>query len=203
MMPAQTYHSVSLQVLAITMLSAVTYAQTVTGNVEGRVIDPAGAVVPGATVRAKEASTGALRATRTNSDGFYEFSYLRPGDYKLTRRSTRFERQSGRAGVTLNRTTLLNFQLALPGVRETVTVTESAPAIDLVSGQIRRSMESDEIAAIPLMRNIVNLGTFRRIPDQSPPLTRTGPRLERYFAFLQRNWFTLDYLSNRRRGQRR
>jgi len=102
-MPAKTYHSVSLQVLAITMLSAVTHAQTVTGNVEGRVIDPAGAVVPGATVRAKEASTGALRATRTNSDGFYEFSYLGPGDYELTVEASGFERQSGRAGVTLNR----------------------------------------------------------------------------------------------------
>jgi len=42
------------------LLAAAANAQTATGVVEGRVVDPAGAVLPGAAVRAKEASTGTV-----------------------------------------------------------------------------------------------------------------------------------------------
>jgi hypothetical protein len=168
---------ISLKVVFLTLLTAAAHAQTATGTVEGRVVDPAGAGVPGAAVHAKEASVGAVRMTLTNSDGFYEFSYLGPGDYELTVEAPRLEQQTGRASVALNRTTVLNFHLALAGVKESVTVSEAAPAIDLVSGQIRRSIEANEIAAIPLQRNIVNLAPLLPGFQTNPTASQNSPTL--------------------------
>src|SRR5262249_21396001 len=96
---------------SVAIFIAAAHAQTVTGTVEGRVTDPAGAVVPGVAIRAKEMSTGTMRETRTNSDGFYEFSYLASGDYELAVEAPQFERQTGKASVGLNRTVVVNFRL--------------------------------------------------------------------------------------------
>jgi hypothetical protein len=177
MTPTRSDPAVSIKVVFLTLLAAAAYAQTATGVVEGRVVDPAGAVLPGAAVRAKEASTGTVRVTRTNSDGFYEFSYLGLGDYELTVEAARFQPRTGRASVELNRTTVLNFELALAGMQETVMVSEAAPAIDLVSGQIRRSLEADEIAAIPLQRNIVNLAPLLPGFQTNPTAGQNNPTL--------------------------
>src|SRR5580704_743288 len=106
------------KILLLALLTAVTYGQTVTGIVQGRVVDPVGRVMPGVVVRAKEAATGTIRTTLTNSDGFYEFSYLALGDYDVTVEAPRLNSQTGRASVELNRTTVLNFEFALAGVQE-------------------------------------------------------------------------------------
>lgn len=165
------------KVVFLTLVTAAAHAQTSTGAVEGRVIDPTGAVVSGAAVRATEASTGTVRVTTTNSDGFYEFSYLGLGDYELTIESPKFEQQTRRANVALTRTTVLNFYLVLAGVKESVTVSEAAPAIDLVSGQIRRSLDASGIAAIPLQRNIVNLAPLLAGFQTNPTAGQNSPTL--------------------------
>jgi hypothetical protein len=161
----------------LTLLTVTAHAQTATGTVEGRVVDETGAVVTGAGVRAKEASTGTVRETLTNSDGFYQFPYLGLGDYELNVDASKFEQQTGRASVELNRTTVLNFHLELAGVQQSVTVSEAAPAIDLVSGQILRSIEATEIAAIPLQRNIVNLAPLLPGFQTNPTAGQNSPTL--------------------------
>src|SRR6266478_9897438 len=152
---------VALRITAIALPTTAANAQTVTGAVEGHVTDPAGATVPAATVRAKAVSTGTARAAQTNSEGFYEFAFVGLGDYELTVDAPGFQSQTGRVNVALNRTTVLNFRMAVAGVQESVTVSEAAPAIDLVSGQIRRSIEEHEIEAIPLGRNMLDRKSTR------------------------------------------
>ncbi len=157
--------------------TSAAFAQMVAGVIQGRVADSSGAVTPGAEVRAKEISTAAVRSTLTNSEGFYEFSYLAVGEYDLTVEAPKFTPQTGRARVELNRTTVLNFQLSVAGVQEHVVVSEAAPAIDLVSGQIRRSLDDDEIAAIPLQRTIINLAPLLPGFQTNPTSGQNSPTL--------------------------
>ena len=110
----------SLVVFAV-LFSAAALAQTVTGTLEGRVSDPAGATVPNAAIRAKESSTGALRSTQSNAEGYYQLPFLALGAYDVTIESPGFQGQSGRAEIALNRATVLNFQLKVAGVQESVT----------------------------------------------------------------------------------
>ena len=158
-------------------LASAAYAQTVAGVIQGQVVDASGAMEPGATLRAREVSTGTVRVTQTNSEGFYEFSYLAVGEYALTVEAPKFEPQTGKASVELNRTTVLNFQLTVAGVHQQVVVSEAMPAIDLVSGQIRRSLDDDVIAAIPLQRSILNLAPLLPGFQTNPTNGQNSPTL--------------------------
>ena len=58
-------------------------AQTPTGAIEGRVTDPSGAVIPGATVTISEAATGRSITLVTNENGLYSARNLLPGVYTI------------------------------------------------------------------------------------------------------------------------
>ena len=53
------------------------------GTISGRVTDPQGAVVPGASVIARQAETNQSRETVTDRDGRFRFPYLRLGHYEV------------------------------------------------------------------------------------------------------------------------
>ena len=61
-----------------------TWAQTVTGTLSGHISDKSGATVPQTKVTAINEQTGAIREATTNNDGFYQFSFLAIGSYKVT-----------------------------------------------------------------------------------------------------------------------
>jgi hypothetical protein len=54
-----------------------------TGVIIGIVTDQTGAVIPGATVRARNRNTGAFRETTTTHTGVYELVHLAPGEYRV------------------------------------------------------------------------------------------------------------------------
>lgn len=64
-------------VFGVVLFAAVVSAQTVSGTLAGRVTDPSGAVVPGASVIAKNEETQLTREARTNHEGYYSLSFIR------------------------------------------------------------------------------------------------------------------------------
>ena len=69
-----------LLVVAATFVSA----QTFRGTILGTVSDTSGAVVPGATVKARNTGTGLERTTQTTAEGNYSISELPIGTYNVT-----------------------------------------------------------------------------------------------------------------------
>ena len=60
-------------------------AQTAgSGSITGTVSDPAGAVVPDATVVVHNTGTDADRTVMTNGAGLYSATFLQPGSYEMT-----------------------------------------------------------------------------------------------------------------------
>src|SRR6185437_9582744 len=53
------------------------------GSISGTVTDPAGAVIPGATVTLTDTGTGVGKTATTDASGFYLFVSLAPGSYSL------------------------------------------------------------------------------------------------------------------------
>jgi|ERR1043166_1399115 hypothetical protein len=49
----------------------------------GTAVDPAGAAVPGATVKLLDSKAKELQQTRTNEDGLFEFGSIEPGTYSI------------------------------------------------------------------------------------------------------------------------
>src|SRR2546422_11429990 len=70
--------------LLIVLGVAAAIAQTGSSNITGAVRDVNGAVVPGATVTAKNEATGVTSTQTTTESGLYAFSSLPVGTYTIT-----------------------------------------------------------------------------------------------------------------------
>src|SRR5665213_4399679 len=68
-------------------------AQNTTGTIIGRVIDPQGAVVPGAAVTVTSTTTNVARAVTTNQDGLYTVPLLLPGSYTVSVAAPSFKKE--------------------------------------------------------------------------------------------------------------
>ena len=74
------------------LLAAVTavWAQGPVGTLNGTVLDPAGLVVPGASVVATNSATGEEHKTTSTSAGAYTLPYVPSGTYKIRVKAPRF-----------------------------------------------------------------------------------------------------------------
>jgi Carboxypeptidase regulatory-like domain len=63
---------------------ALGHTQTFRGAINGRVMDPSGAVVPAARVVGEDTATGIEHTTVTTSDGQFAFQDLPLGTYQVT-----------------------------------------------------------------------------------------------------------------------
>jgi hypothetical protein len=125
-------------------------AQTVTGTVDGRITDQGGALIPGANVAAKNIATGIERSTTTNDAGYFQIPFLPLGTYQVSASATGFATVlAEQVEVTLNRTTTIALELRISSVKESLTVTDVAPLIDLTSGQVRRTLEDSMVSNLP------------------------------------------------------
>lgn len=65
------------------LLAGTAQAQTFTATLSGRVVDPTGAVIAGATVTIRDLATNSEREGATDTDGNFVFTLLPPGEYVL------------------------------------------------------------------------------------------------------------------------
>src|SRR5690348_4616078 len=98
-------------------------AQVLYGSLTGSVQDSAGAVVPGAAVKVRNADTSQEFTTQTNDAGGYTFSNLVSGTYELTFSHSGF-RPVVRRGIviTVNTVRREDVGLEIGQVNESVTV---------------------------------------------------------------------------------
>src|SRR5580700_258756 len=107
---------VCLALLAITAL----FAQSDRGTITGTVADPAGAVVAGAAVEAKNVDTGVVFDTVTSATGNYTISNLPVGNYEVDVTVQGFKKYV-RTGITVQVAQVLR----VDGVLEVGAATES------------------------------------------------------------------------------
>ena len=91
----------SMFILLVVMSSAIALAQTSRGVVSGTVVDPNGAVIPGAEVVLTNTETTVARSTTTNGEGFYRFDAVDLGTYSVTISAASFGKVT-KAGITVN-----------------------------------------------------------------------------------------------------
>src|SRR4030081_2627385 len=99
-------------------------AQEFRATVTGRVTDPGGLAVPGATVSAVNTQTAEVATGFTTVDGAFTIPFLKPGVYNVSAELTGFEKVT-QANVQLEvgQISAVNFQLQLGTVTEELTVT--------------------------------------------------------------------------------
>ena len=83
--------SLFMIVLAAMLLSTSISAQTTSGEINGRVLDASGAIVPGAQVTLSNEETGAQQTGKTNASGLFVFPSLQPGTFAVSVQSAGFK----------------------------------------------------------------------------------------------------------------
>ena len=139
--------------VGILLLPALAQAQSA---IAGVARDDSGGVMPGVTV---EASSPALieksRVVVTDDQGAYRIVDLRPGTYSVSFTLEGFN-TFRRAGLELpsNFTATVNGELKVGSLQESITVSGSAPVVDLQSAATAQVLPRAVLDAIPTGRSI-------------------------------------------------
>ena len=146
-------------VFAAIVLGIAATASGQTAELNGRVTDQSGAVLPGVTVTVANTATGLTRTVVTDGDGSYLVSNLPPGPYRIEATLQGF-RTYAQTGIVLQvgATPTLNVSLGLGDLAETVTVDAAAPLVDVRSAGISEVVENERIVELPLQgRQVTDL----------------------------------------------
>ncbi|HYT18716.1 MAG TPA: TonB-dependent receptor [Candidatus Polarisedimenticolia bacterium] len=158
-----------LAVLALVLCSAFgARAQVTTADVRGTVMDEQGAAVAGADVSITNAETGLTRNTKSGSDGAYSFTDLPLGTYSIhvTHAGFKAETQTGIV-LHVNDSLVVNVNLKVGAVSESVTVEASPVAVETTSGELTGLIQASQVSELPLNgRNFMQLITL--VPGVAP-----------------------------------
>ncbi len=141
----------------------------------GRITDPTGASVPGATVHLINVGTGAERIATTNGAGDWSIPNIPPANYRL-----RVEKQGFKASEIASlpdqngKKTNVSETLAEARTNETIEVSTLPPQLQTQEATVGQVIDQKQINDLPLNgRNVLQLATLA--PGVSPPQTgQTG-----------------------------
>src|SRR5580704_7773170 len=149
-------------------LCPLLYSQA-NGSFSGTVSDKAGAVVPGATVKAVSQGTGVSREAKTDDSGHYLIPLLPVAFYTIRVESQGFqitEQKDVRLQVDEQRE--IDFSLAPASVSSSVEVSATEVAVETTNSTLGQVITSEEVADLPLNgRNFVQLATLTPGTTQS------------------------------------
>jgi hypothetical protein len=157
-----------LAAIALLGLSTV-FGQSVnvtTGSIAGRVTDSSGTGLPGVTVTVTNTQTGLSRIVTTENLGEYTINLLPPGTYRVDGELAglgKINRPS--VTVLLGNTTKVDL-LINPAVAEQITVTATAPVVDVQRSATTTSVTNQQIESLPLLGR-----DFRSLAALTPGIT--------------------------------
>ena len=145
--------------LSVFLLSTPLFAQQTTGTVTGRILDPQGAAIPGATVTAKNGATGFTRAEVSDSTGVYRLAALPVGSYDVVAELSGFTTVAKKdVQVNVGEALALDFDLKVGPVTQTVNVTAATPLINRAVSSVGQVVDLNRIEHLPLNgRQFANL----------------------------------------------
>ncbi len=142
----------------VLLLAAPLHAQSVTGSIQGTVVDQSGAVLPGASVTITNTATGATRDAVTDAEGLFAAELLPVGPYEINVELSGFAgRKETDLALTVGQTRTLRIQLGVAGVTDTVTVTGTVPVLETTRSQVASTVNAAAIASLPVNgRNFID-----------------------------------------------
>src|SRR5580698_7745628 len=140
-----------LFVMMATMFSRAASAQVVTATISGKVEDPSGAGVSGATVTVKSLETGATRAATTDEMGDYKVLSLPLGAQEVKVEKQGFTTQV-RTGIRLEvgQQAVVNLQLHVGDFVQQVTVSEEVPMVNTTTASVSGVVGERAVKDLPL-----------------------------------------------------
>ncbi len=137
--------------IAFLGLGSLLLAQNPYGRITGRITDAAGALVPGASIRAVQAGTNLAVTTTSNQEGNFELANLPPGTYQITAELAGFKRyERGPIEVRVGDVLRIDISMEVGAVTENITVTAEAPLLEASSAGMGQVIDNRRITDLPL-----------------------------------------------------
>src|SRR5207245_6153484 len=127
-------------------------AQTDRGTLTGTVSDATGAVVPGVSIEARNARTGAVYQAGSSETGNYTLAQLPAGTYEVSGTLPGF-RRFVRTGVIVSVATVLRIDVTLEvgASGESVTVEAASPLLKTESGEGSHNISYDNVNNLTIL----------------------------------------------------
>lgn len=131
---------------------AMSQAQSNAADLQGTVLDPNNAGVPGAIVTARNMATNAARTGISNEDGIYKILGLPPGTYQVTAEAPNFSKaQISNITLTIGQAATLDIPLQVGNIGETVNVsTADVALVETTSTAVANTIEQVRIENLPI-----------------------------------------------------
>jgi hypothetical protein len=172
------------------------YGRPGPGDVGGSVLDPAGAVVPGANVAVEHVASGSKRNAVTDQNGRWTVANVPTGPLRITATAQGFNLYTRLLNHDVSHSTEFTITLNVGSAAETVTVTAEAPLLKTESGAISRTVRQTPVAELPPSTNVMDLE--RRVVGVLPiavnvPHTGSSYRFVRPLAVDEETTVTFRY----------
>ena len=160
---------VVLFLLSMGLLAGVNAQTSTVGNISGYVRDPQGAALPKVEVTITEERTGASRTVTSDDNGFYSAPSLAVGRYSVSAAPQGFKKLvAGGIDLHVAENRVVNLDLQLGQVTETVIVTGNTTPVETRSGDVNSLISETQVKELPLNgRNYAGLVTL--VPGLSAP----------------------------------
>jgi Carboxypeptidase regulatory-like domain/TonB dependent receptor len=150
-------------------VAAPVAAQVLYGSLTGTVHDSVGAVIPGVSVKLRNAGTAQEFTEQTNDAGGYTFSTLPPGTYDLTISATGFRGLTRRdVAITVNVVRREDVTLELGQVSESITVEAGQVTLQTDKADVHTELGSKEVVNMPLPRYRNYQSLINLVPGATP-----------------------------------
>jgi hypothetical protein len=169
------------------------------GSIAGRLLDPDGLPLPGATITITAQGTGFTRTVVTADTGAYSVPNLDPGTYTLLIEMPGFATlKRADIALTAGSNVTMDLKMQVAGVQEEITVTGESPLVERTSNTVGGTLSGREIEEVPSnFRNFTALTQL--IPGMTPnPAQSTfeGGQVVANGTPSQSNLYLLDGMYN-------
>src|SRR5438552_799519 len=158
-------------VVCLLFFALCAFAQTDRGTLTGTVSDPSGAVIPGASIEARNVQTGAMYQAGSSETGNYTLAQLPAGTYELSATLPGFKRFV-REGIIVAVATVLRIDVTLDvgAAGESVTVEAASPLLKTESGEVSHNLTTDQINNLPVLTLSSSVGQASTLGNIRNPL---------------------------------
>ncbi len=158
-----------LNLVCASALAAVASAQSTTGTISGRVVDPQGLPLPGVAVTAVSPNLQGLRVTVTSENGDYILTLLPSGTYTLTYELAGFERHQKTVTLAPTQVLPVGVTMGIAALAQEVTVVARQADTLSQTAQVATNYNQELLATLPTTRDV------RAVMLLAPAVHPTGP----------------------------
>ena len=167
---------IAVLALAICVSGSLAHSQTETSEVLGTVLDPAGALIIGATVTLTNQGTSIAATTTTDDHGDYDFLNVKIGAYELAVEHEGFSKFTTDFQVEVGVRQRVDAQLKVGAVSETIVVSGVAVPLDTDSSDRGQLINTAAVGQLPLNgRNYADLALLSTNAIKSPIAVSFSP----------------------------